>query len=404
MLHEQLEQLKEAQNALTVLEYYSLLIQNKRIHNQEAEAGFISGYELSTRERKIEVLNLQNELERQHQQRQYLFVGAGSVILLLALFFAWTWVRRNRERQQQNRLLETENQTLNAQNTELESASHELRSALIQLNDQRQLLDVRRSHLDQSLHFATVIQQQFLGNRQHLHSWVGEHLLHYEPRDEVSGDFYWWRRQHEGLYLAVIDCTGHGVPGALMSVLAFHLLEEWFEHHPGESPAQALDFLDAAIRSTLKQERADTALDGMDVAFFQLDWASGAVAYAGARRDLWLRRAGSWQRIEATRRSIGGRADLAAEPFTTHTLALQDGDRLFAFTDGVSDQFGGPRRRKLGTEALLAELATYDKLPLAEAEVRFSQFFSTWRGPHARLDDALLLGMAYQPLTFVHGT
>ncbi len=402
LAYEQLELLGEMSRAFDALDYYALMREKMRRSEELAEKNIISEFEITSRERKIEVLNLQQQLDQQLQQRQYMYLGAGAVLLLLALGFVWTWVRRSRERRQQNRLLTAENKTLEAQNAELESASHELRAVVAQLNDQHLLLERRQNHLNQSLHFATAIQQQFLGNRQRLRDWLGHHLLYYEPRDEVSGDFYWWRLQGSRLLVAVIDCTGHGVPGALMSILAFHLLEDWFEHHAEASPAHALTFLDDSIRRTLRQKREDedAALDGMDLAFIECDLQSGALVFAGARRDLWLRRGGAWRRIEATRRSIGGRT--SDEVFSNRTLELLLGDRLYAFTDGVTDQFGGPRRRKLGTEALLTELATYDGLGLAEAEARFGAFFSSWRGSNARLDDALLLGLAVHPQAAAH--
>ncbi len=400
MLAEGLHALGYIEPALQVLGYYSLILDNFRAEiDTERKSDLIIAYELKARDRKIEVLELQHKLAAQHQNRQYLYLGAGGIALAVSLLFVWVWVRRNHERKLQNRRLSQENQRVEQQNAELESASQELRAAVDQLQEQQRLLTLRQNQLDQSLHYAYQIQSQLLGDRLQLTELAGEHLLFYVPRDVVSGDFYWWHPADRQLHLAVIDCTGHGVPGALMSVMAFHLLEDWIENHAESSPAECLIFLDHSIRRALKQERAETALDGMDLAYFQIDWATGKLRFAGARRPLWLRREGQWHCVEGARRSIGGRDD-PTTTFETRSLLLHPGDRLFAFTDGVTDQFGGPRRRKLGTEALLAELASYDGLSLAEAEAGFAAFFRAWRGSHARLDDVLLLGLEFRERKF----
>jgi serine phosphatase RsbU (regulator of sigma subunit) len=396
MLAEGLHEIGSSDPALQVLAYYALIMDNFRAQAQTGgRADAVVDYELKARDHKIEVLELQQKLETQLQRRQYLYLGAGGLLLVIALLFAWTWVRRNRERQLQNRLLVQENQRVEQQNAELESASQELRSALEQLQEQQRLLNMRQHHLDLSIHYAFLIQTQFLGNRLRLNELAGEHLLFNAPRDVVSGDFYWWRPVGKQLLLAVIDCTGHGVPGALMSVMAFHLLEEWIEHQADSSPAECLAYLDRSIRSALKQDRTETALDGMDLAYVQIDWATGKLRFAGARRPLYLRRDGQWMHLDGARKSIGGRDD-SKTVFETRSLLLRPGDRLFAWTDGITDQFGGLHRRKLGTVALLAELSTYDGLPLTVAEARFTAFMASWRGGFDRLDDALLLGLEFQ--------
>ncbi|MBX7127187.1 MAG: SpoIIE family protein phosphatase, partial [Cyclobacteriaceae bacterium] len=210
---------------------------------------------------------------------------------------------------------------------------------------------ITRSHrIEDSINYARRIQHALLPSNRILTRCVPDSFVLYKPRDVVSGDFPWFAQVNGQLFVAAVDCTGHGVPGALLSVIGFFLLNDIVRSRQVSDPGQILDLLDEGVTRSLRQGRDEGASrDGMDLSICRIDPTTRQVAYAGAHRPLWVLQQGVLNEIKGDRFSIGGGIFRNQSVFHTHILQLAPGDSLFICSDGFTDQFGGPENRKLGS-------------------------------------------------------
>jgi len=214
---------------------------------------------------------------------------------------------------------------------------------------------VRESNLEikASIRYAETIQQAVLPSDEDLSKHFQEHFILFRPKDIVSGDFYWLNETPEGLHLAVVDCTGHGVPGAFMALIAMTYLNEIVNNNKLYSPASILEALNAKIRKALRQDEGRNT-DGMDVGLMYLEKESmaekTALRFAGAKRPAYLQRnnASELETLSGTRRAIGGMLRKKAKPFSEEEVKVGAGDVLYLFSDGYIDQ-NGPEKSKIGT-------------------------------------------------------
>jgi PAS domain S-box-containing protein len=274
---------------------------------------------------------------------------------------------------------------------------------------QKREIEEKNQDLTDSITYARRIQEAILPGTVLIDHPAFSSFVNYEPRDIVSGDFFWTLTHHTETtyhYIAVADCTGHGVPGAFMSILGTTLLTKIVRERGILEPGQILTELDHEVRLALKQEhgqnQSDT-LDGMDIALCRLHTPTASIAYAGAFRSLyWVRVNASTglpelHTFEATRQAVGGRKEANVSGFEQHYLALEPNDTIYLFTDGVTDQFGGPQRRKFSYKRLQALLLDYHPQSMPRQSQLLAQVCADWQGNLGQTDDRLLIGLRYQP-------
>jgi serine phosphatase RsbU (regulator of sigma subunit) len=275
---------------------------------------------------------------------------------------------------------------------------------------QKHEIEEKNQNLTDSITYARRIQEAILPSPVLIDHAAFSSFVNYDPRDIVSGDFFWTlAHQHAGMtfhYVAVADCTGHGVPGAFMSILGTTLLTKIVRERGIAEPGEILTALDHEVRVALKQEhgqnQSDT-LDGMDIALCRVNASTGTVTYAGAFRSLyWIRMNTATGlpellTLEATRQAVGGRKEADSPSFEQHHLALQPNDTIYLFTDGVTDQFGGPQRRKFSYKRLQTLLLEHHAQPLAHQSRLLAQACADWQGELEQTDDRLLVGLRYAP-------
>jgi serine phosphatase RsbU (regulator of sigma subunit) len=208
----------------------------------------------------------------------------------------------------------------------------------------------------------------------------------------VSGDFYWYDKQGPITMMAAADCTGHGVPGALMSMLGNDKL-----HYAVNSritdPGEILAFVNAGVKTTLKQnEEQKKSQDGMDIALCCFDLSKNILRYAGANRPLWLIRNGKLTEYKPTKSAIGGYTE-TTQKFETHEIALEKGDALYIATDGFADQFGGDKGKKLMTKNLKDLLLSLQHIPIQDQEKILDEKLKQWQGTFEQVDDILVIGI-----------
>ena len=325
------------------------------------------------------------------------FVGCLFEFICLSLALAMRFLEH--QRAQVERLRHSEHQ-LQLQNEQLESKvserTAELQALAEQLSEQNTSLQIVNHDMVASLEYAERIQRALLPTSASLHRSFVDHFIFYQPRDIVSGDFYWYARSEGKLYLGAVDCTGHGVPGAFMSVMAYNLLNQTIKDRPGCSPEAFLEHLDHALGVALqlrKDGEAGTQTnDGMDIALVVYDPAANTIAFAGAMRPLYYVRGGELHEVRGARFPIGG-TQYGDKVWEGHVLSIEPGDQYYITSDGLVDQFGGPNGRKFTPAKLKKLLVELKDAPLQTQADSVKQAVDQWMQGYEQLDDLMLVGI-----------
>lgn len=254
----------------------------------------------------------------------------------------------------------------------------------------------RHAGVTDSIAYAGKIQNALIPRPERYRELFDDFFVLNRPKDLVSGDFHWVHRinEHE-CFVAQADCTGHGLPGAMMAAIGCSLLNELVAQHPGADPATLLSLLNVRMVTTLQQSgQRRGAGDGMDIALCRIDRREREILFAGAFRPLYWMHDGQLTVINGDRRPIGGSHHDADRTFTVHRVAYHAGDRIYLFSDGYVDQFGGPDKRKFMTARFNDLLLEQRHVPLALQADRLEQAFLAWKGAHEQVDDVCVLGLA----------
>ena len=282
--------------------------------------------------------------------------------------------------------MEKENEIYRLKNIDLASAN-ELITA------QKELIEQKNKDITDSILYAKRIQEAVLPSIDRLKSWFGEMFVLYIPKDIVSGDFYWATEKDGKFILAVADSTGHGVPGAIMSIMGSSFLSEIIGTQGVTDPGEILNELRRKVISALHQASdASESRDGMDIAICSFDAGKKEMLAACANNPVWLIRDGEVDEAEPDKYPVGIFPG-EPRPFTNHDTELKEGDAIYLFTDGFADQFGGPRGKKFGYKQLRELLLTNHKLPVAEQKTIIENAFRNWKGDTDQIDDVLLVGI-----------
>lgn len=265
-------------------------------------------------------------------------------------------------------------------------------------NDIETRLNEAYQNITDSIRYAKRIQNSVLPDISQLAEHVSDVCLFYRPCDIVSGDFYWykWLPKQQKLIVASIDCTGHGVPGAFMTIIADMLLEGAVVGSKINRPHHILSYLHTKIQELLKQKGLEEMQDGMDVGISVIDYTKKEVEYAGARHQMIYIKGGQLYQSNTTRRSIGGWwIDESILPdFTSETISFANEPlRLYFLSDGYTDQFGGPRAKKFNKGNFRQLLIDLQKRPVKDQGKLLEKAFDNWKGTLKQTDDVLVLGL-----------
>lgn len=251
----------------------------------------------------------------------------------------------------------------------------------------------KNQNITDSLNYAKRIQQAILPSRELVRSFIPDSCILFNPKNIVSGDFYWIHsiNEHEVL-IAAVDCTGHGVPGAFMSIMSFNLLEQVVKEQQVYEPALILNDLSNAVIKALKQtNEIGMVKDGMDIALCKINYKTLELEYAGAHNALYLIRKGALTETKANQRAIG--ISMATNQFLNHTIKLEKGDCFYIFTDGFADQKGGPDNKKFYYRPFQKLLIDIHQLEMTEQEIILEKTISEWKGKKEQIDDILVIGV-----------
>ncbi len=247
--------------------------------------------------------------------------------------------------------------------------------------------------LNQSLRYASRIQAAIMPARQELAAVTDDHFLIWEPRDIVGGDFFWFQRISGGYAIIVGDCTGHGVPGAFMTLVAWGLLDGMLQSSEFDKPSQVLSSLHQGVQALLGQDQPEGETDdGLDVGVCFVNKTADQMIYAGARFSLWHADNGSISEIKGDRAGIGYRRYPADTAFTDVILPVNKGARFYMTTDGLIDQVGGPRGRSFGKKRLREFIELHQDLSMEHQAKKLSRTVSDYQGEQVRRDDLTVMG------------
>lgn len=343
-------------------------------------------YQTEQKQKQIELQQTQLENKDLQLKKQRTALYSAIAILGLLLVVIGLVVNNVRKRKEQQRLLSMKNSELHQQNEEILAQRDEIES-------QKEIIEQKSKEVTDSITYARYIQQSILPSTEEVNMCFENHFILYAPKDLVSGDFYWTQKVNGVSYCAVSDCTGHGVPGGFMSMLGIALLNEIHATNPMLSPAERLTLLKQMLIETLKQDRSGSlSKDGMDISLLSVDHQKLTMNYASALGKVILVRDGTPTLLEYDRTPVGYSYSKGGE-FQNRTVALQRGDLIYAFTDGIVDQLGGNDAKKFGTKRFSEKLGAISALDFTEHKGAIEQEFNRWKDNLNQLDDILVFGI-----------
>lgn len=357
------------------LTLYHIALQNvDSIIDSEREQAFADvaikyDTEKTERENKIQKLSLEKQDADIKQQKLYVIFGVCGAILMTCLVFLF-W-RSYHITKKSNRKIEAQKNQIELQRDEIQTKNHEITS---------------------SIEYAKSLQAAILPFDHVIRKALPNSFVLWLPRDIVSGDFYWFYEKEDIVYFAVADCTGHGVPGAFVSMTCHNILNQVVIDKGITDPGQALSAVNNQVCSVFKfDESGMKAQDGMDVVFCKIDKKKNAIEFAGALNPLLLVRKGEPLEFKTDKFPIGGRTP-EGFAFTTHKLELNEGDWVYLFSDGYKDQFGGDRGKKIRSGNFIKLLTACSTMPAVRQREYLLEFLDKWQGGFERVDDVLVSG------------
>lgn len=270
------------------------------------------------------------------------------------------------------------------------------KSANVALSEKNKIIEEQHKDITDSIKYAERIQQAILPPAQMWTDLLPDSFVLYKPKDILSGDFYWIEQGKDVVYFAAADCTGHGVPGALMSIVNFNLLNKSVLEQNLSQPARILDEVNKWLTISLHQSFNESAVrDGMDIALCSLNKKNGNLQFAGAFNGGYIfKQDGTFTELVGDKMPVGAYIEDKIRPFKNKELQLHKGERLFIFSDGYADQFGGPKGKKLKYKKLQQYIAESLHMPMAEQKKYLDDKFNEWKGNYEQVDDVLVISVS----------
>ncbi len=273
----------------------------------------------------------------------------------------------------------------------------QLKQAMDDLQNSKNLIEIQSKKISESINYSRRIQNAILPNEDLIKIDLPESFILYKPKDIVSGDFPYYYKDGSNIYLAAVDCTGHGVPGAMLSLIGYLTLTDVINNSKETNSAGVLTELHSKIVKTLKQDILTTeATDGMDIALCKINLATNKLQFSGAHRPLILIRDGQLTEYKAARLPIGGNQyKKNTTGYINHEIDIKNGDSIFFYSDGYQDQFGGPKKTKYSSSGIQKFLLENHHQGMNNLKESLNEEFSNWKGSEKQIDDILFIGVKF---------
>ena len=311
---------------------------------------------------------------------------AYTIYALLFLLLVWLLIRlQTRRLKQRQKELETE---VDNATQEIREQMNEAEKQRDEAEKQKEIVEAAHKEIRDSIQYAKRIQSAILPSYKLVKEYLPESFILFKPKDLVAGDFYWMEHKDGKVLFAAVDCTGHGVPGAMVSVICNNGLNRCVREHGLTEPGKILDKTRQIVIHQFEKSQEEVK-DGMDIALCSLE--GNTLKYAGANNPLWIIRNGELLETKANKQPIG-KFD-KPQPYTTHTFELQKGDAIYIFSDGFSDQFGGEKGKKFKPSNLRKLLLSIQNESMERQRGIINAVFEEWTGNLEQVDDVCLIGV-----------
>jgi serine phosphatase RsbU (regulator of sigma subunit)/tetratricopeptide (TPR) repeat protein len=359
-------------NELTLNKNEFELIKNKT-EKENAEKTI----QLLNKDRLLKEAEARQKEDALKQQKFLTYLSSGIGILILAsLLLA---LKGYLEKKRANQIISSQKLLVEKQKDEVEN--------------QRNLLEEKNKEITDSINYAKRIQSALLLPEDHVSRHLPEHFIFFKPKDIVSGDFYWANEQNGYLYIIAADCTGHGVPGAFMSMLGISYLNEIVKKNITLTPSEILNELRDKIISNLNFKAGNLeSRDGMDAALCRIDLKTNELLFSGANNGLYLFQEDNFLEVKGDKQPVGYFIE-EKKKFTDHHFNLNKGDSFYIFTDGYADQFGGEKGKKFKYKQLLKLFSSIKDIPADNQKTVLNDTFETWKGNLEQVDDVCVIGV-----------
>jgi serine phosphatase RsbU (regulator of sigma subunit)/GAF domain-containing protein len=277
----------------------------------------------------------------------------------------------------------------------VENLEEKVKERTSEVVKQKEIIEENNKHITDSIKYAKRIQEAIIPGEEMMNKILQNSFVLYKPKDIVSGDFYWIEQKGNKILLAVVDCTGHGVPGAFMSIIGFNGLNQIVNEYNYTKPSEILTALNRTISYTLRQRVEDSVIrDGMDMAICCIDLEANKLEFAGAFNPLFIIRNNEVLEIKGDKQPIGNFLGQENYVFSNKEMDLLPDDKLYLFSDGYADQFGGPMGKKLKYNYFRQLLLDNHSKPMPEQKQAMDDFFEHWRQGYEQIDDVCIIGVA----------
>lgn len=341
----------------------------------DRQGDVVAKYEMEKREADIALLKKQRLFQRT------LFI-AMAIVLVFIIIFAVVLYRNNIIRQRANKLLQEKNAQIELQKQQILEQAEELRT----INEQ---LEQKNQEIMASIRYGKRIQSAILPYAERIAKSISDFFVLYIGRDGLSGDFYWFADKGNAIIIAGIDCTGHGIPGAMISMIGDALMNHIVHQNGIYEPKDILFHLNNGVCGALQQENDDIK-DGMDAVICTWYPKEHKLLFAGAMNPLYYVNSQGLHEIKADKHAVGGEKN---KTFTQHTIFIHEPTTLYLTSDGYADQFGGPESKKLGRKRMKELFVQIKDMPMYYQYNILKDTFETWKGHEEQVDDILIFGV-----------
>jgi serine phosphatase RsbU (regulator of sigma subunit) len=337
-------------------------------------------YETEKKHQEIELLTKDKAIKEQKIKNDKYIKLSIAVVAILLLILLISYFNRFRKKKKDNIILQEKNDAIAKQNTKIEEQKFEL--------------EIKNKEITDSINYAKRIQASVIPSQNLLNSLLKEYFIYFQPKDIVSGDFYWTMKHNGIVYVVVADCTGHGVPGAMMSMLGTSLLNQIIPELNTLVIGDILKEMHTKLVKSLNENvEHRNSKDGMDLSLIAIDERTKNIYFSGAGRPLYYVKNNEFHIIKADKYSIGSVFESSVVNFTTHQINYNTPVLLYMFTDGVPDQFGGPYGKKFMTKQLQEVIKNNCNTPFNNQQSVFSTAINNWKSGHDQTDDITFVGI-----------
>ena len=360
------------------------------------------------KEQEIKLLKKDRQLQdarikRNEAEQRTLYFGFALTVLVLifAGIFGYYFYRTNKKTKAANELLIEKNEHIQQQNEEINAQKDQLMVAYDSISEQKNEIENKSNKITSSLNYASRIQRAMLPKISEIKSDLKESFVMLSPKEAVSGDFFWYGKNtdekgNEKIIITAVDCTGHGVPGAFMSMIGDAYLNQIIYQQHILKPDLILHELHKGINTALKQGTSNNT-DGMDMSLCVIDLKANTLDFAGAKNPLVYMQNGKMNVIKGDSNSIGGFTKGRSKSFTGHSLSIDVPTQFYIYTDGFQDQFGGDQNKKYMAKRFRLFLESIHSMPIGDQATALAVELDDWRGDHSQMDDVLIIGFRIDP-------